>query len=774
MHKLIPTFILLIFSTLLIAQETTTVRGFVVSKSSGEPAPYVHIQIVELETGAMTDMDGFFSIPKVKQGTYTIKVEAVQFVTITETITTGHNEFLNLKFEMETTKMLKSVEVSAKEKERQTNVETSVIKMTQKEIERIPSMGGESDVLTAFSVVPGVVTSGDQGGQMYVRGGTPIQNKVLLDGMTIYNPFHSIGFFSVFETELVKSMDVYTGGFSAKYGGRISSIMDITYRDGNKKHFSGKISGSPFMGRFVLEGPMYRDKDSSGKSGTFMFSAKRSLIDLSSRTLYPYANNGGGLPFTFTDIYGKMTFNAGNSAKVSLFGFGFNDRVKYTNLANIGWKSYGGGLNFSLVPGSSPVFVRGHLNASSYKIDMAENFMQPRYSGIFGFDLGFDFSYYLKHSSQLDYGVNVNGFNTNYTTYNEMQQKIADSNFTAQIAIYVDYKLVVGRLVINPSFRGQYYATLSTFSPEPRLGLKYNITEKFRLKASGGRYSQNFTSTTSDKNVVNLFNGFLSAPTDVQDNFVKQNGKVKSNIKNGLQYAWHAVFGMEYDFAKHWTLNIEGYYKKFTQLSNINLNKIYPDISEFSKIDDVYKKDYIIEQGQAYGGDLLVKYSGKRLYVYAGYSIMKVTRWDGFKQYSPLYDRRHNANLIVTYQFLKKKDLEVSVRWNYGSGLLFTPTVGYYQNELFSGGLTTDIMTSNASLPQTILGDLNSKRLPAYHRLDITVKKKFEFKNKTYLDLILSVTNVYNRKNIFYVNRVTNEKIYQLPVLPSIGLSYNF
>ena len=773
MRTILFSLFLILTSSTLFAQETT-VRGFVYSKASGEPEPYVRVQIVELNVGAMTDLNGFFSIPKLAKGEYTIEISSVQYQTISEKITIGDKEFLDLRYEMENSKMLQSVEVSAKQKEKQTNVETSVIKMTQKEIERIPSIGGESDVITAFSVVPGVTTSGDQGGQLYVRGGTPIQNKILLDGMTIYNPFHSIGFYSVFETELVKSMDVYTGGFSAKYGGRISSIMDITYRDGNKKKFSGKISGSPFMGRLVLEGPLYKDKNNTGKSGSYMFSAKRSLLDLTSKKLYPWANNGGGLPFTFTDIYGKMSFNAGTGAKVSLFGFGFNDRVKYANIADIKWSSYGGGMNFSLVPGSSPVFIQGHLNASNYKINMMENQMQPRSSGIFGFDLGFDFSYYLKHSSQLDYGISVNGFSTNFTTYNEIGRKIADSNFTAQIGVYVDYKLVKGRFVINPSFRGQYYASLNTFSPEPRLGIKYNINEKFRLKASGGRYSQNFTSTTSDKDVVNLFQGFLSAPSNVQENLVLQNGNVKAKIRNGLQYAWHAVFGFEYDFAKNWTLNVEGYYKKFSQLSNINSNKLYDDVSAFSKIDDVYKKDFVIEQGQAYGGDLLLKYSGKRLYVYGGYSLMKVTRWDGFKQYSPIYDRRHNANLILTYLFLKNKDLEVSVRWNYGSGLLFTPTTGYFQNEIFSQGLTTDITTSNSGAPQPLLGDLNSKRLPAYHRLDITVKKRFEFKNKTELEITASVTNVYNRKNIFYVNRVTNEKIYQLPVLPSLGLSYKF
>jgi hypothetical protein len=128
----------------------------------------------------------------------------------------------------------------------------------------------------------------------------------------------------------------------------------------------------------------------------------------------------------------------------------------------------------------------------------------------------------------------------------------------------------------------------------------------------------------------------------------------------------------------------------------------------------------------------------------------------------------------LTYLFGKKKDLEVSARWNYGSGLPFTPTSGFYQGEPMSGGVSTDYTTTNPGKVEVLLGDINSKRLPDYHRLDITVKKNFTFKNKTNLEAILGVTNVYNRQNIFYVNRVTNEKIYQLPILPSIGVSYKF
>jgi hypothetical protein len=326
---------------------------------------------------------------------------------------------------------------------------------------------------------------------------------------------------------------------------------------------------------------------------------------------------------------------------------------------------------------------------------------------------------------------------------------------------------------MQAGFRVQAYASLSTISPEPRLGLKYNATEKMRFKFSGGRYSQNFTSASSDKDIVNLFNGLLSAPTNVQEQFITENLNSK-DIRNGLQYAWHGILGIEYDLNKSNFINIEGYYKYFNQLSNINQNKLYEDLAQFELVDDVFKKDFIIESGKTIGVDVLYKLTLNRLFIWGVYSYSYSTRWDGFDAYFPVFDRRHNVNLVGSYQFGKKKDLEVNVRWNLGSGLPFTPTAGYYQAENFNGGVTTDYVTNNPSTITTLLGTFNSRRLPYYHRLDITVKKHFDFKNKTRLEVTGNITNVYDRKNIFYVNRVTSKVIYQFPILPSLGVSYKF
>ncbi|GAB5419025.1 MAG: carboxypeptidase regulatory-like domain-containing protein [Crocinitomicaceae bacterium] len=769
-----------------------SIRGVIYSAVDGEPLEGEKIRLLNASDsssagGAYTDQDGLFNIAKVSKGDYILQVTAFGFelkeVAISVTKASGNKDFT---FELEKDDKVKNlgpVNVSAEQRRKEREVLIGVNQLDQKGLERIPSTGGENDIVAAFSVTPGVVTTGDQGGQLYVRGGTPIQNKILLDGMTIYQPFHSIGFFSIFETELVQSADIYTGGFDAQYGGRISSIMDITYRDGNNKKFSGKASLSPFMGKLVLEGPL-GGKDRSGPGGlSYVFSGKQSLIDQSSQILYPDINRdevtgeSPGMPFQFTDFFGKLTYKGEGRSKVSAFGFHNNDRVNYSD-ANINWKQSGGGMNFLLVPSGAKVFIKGHLNASRYSTVFDEILTAGdtirRSSSIGGFDLGFDFTYFIGDKGEINYGLNLGGFNTDFVSFNEAKRQIGIEQFTTEVGAYVNYRLALTRWVINPSIRFQMYASYNEVSPEPRLGLKFIANEKLRLKASGGRYSQNFTSAQSDRDVVNLFNGMLTAPTNVQSTFVTQFQNEK-NPSNGLQYAWHAIGGFEYDFTKKLSLNVEAYYKYFSQLSNINQNKIYDDNDiQFAGIDDVFKKDFIIENGESYGADFLLKYSAERLFLWGVYSYGNSMRWDGFQFYRPVFDRRHNINLVGTYLFGKEKDLEVSIRWNLGSGLPFTPTTGFFEEQNFQDGVTSDYVNNNPSYVAINLGEFNSERLPYYHRMDISIKKRFEFKNSTVMEVNGSVTNVYNRRNIFYVNRVTGREIYQFPILPSLGLSYKW
>lgn len=769
--RLLVTLVLVFISSTMLLAQTGTVRGIVKNNEDGNAIPFAKVLIIGTDKFDATDIDGLFSIPEVPAGKYTIRITSAAFTEYTQEIEVVANGIVDLKVEMLAGKSLTQVDIVFDDKDKVTDPRTSVVKITNTDIKRVPVTGGTADIAGYFQTVPGVISTGDQGGQVYVRGGTPIQNKVLLDGMTIYNPFHSIGFYSVFETELIRSADIYTGGFNAKYGGRISSVMDISYRDGNTKRFGGGISLSPFTSQILLEGPLNRNQNVS-----FVFTGKASVLEQTSKALYPYINDGEGLPFNFYDFYGKVTIHGDQANKFSVFGFSFNDQVTYQAVSNLKWNSFGGGSNFIFVPNNSELFMKGRFNFSTYDILLQEENLPDRSSGILGSELAFDFTYHLPGKSKLDYGFGFNYFQTDFKTFNEVNRAIEQNNSSIEAGAYVTYRHVTEnrRLIIEPGIRFQGYASVGQITAEPRLSGKYNLTEVIRMKVAGGYFTQNFTSTTSDKDVVNLFSGFITAPQNLPATFVTPDGTEK-DISNGLQKAWHIIGGFEVDLTKRLSLNVEGYYKWFSQMTNVNNNKIFEDNAVNYDVADVYKKDFIVESGTAYGGDIVFTFTTKKFYFWAVYAIGKVTRWDGFQYYSPVFDRRHNVNLISTYSFGKDESWELTARWNLGTGFPFKQTNGVYEKPTVDD-IDANYWTGNANSLTFLYDDQNNGRLPTYHRLDMNIKKTIKpekYKNIRY-ELIAGVTNIYSRQNIFYVNRVTNEKVFQLPIMPSLAFTMKF
>ena len=765
----------LCFSAVAASAQNANIRGFVYFKESGEAAIFTSVYLVGTKYGASSDVNGYFSITRVPPGTYNLRVTYLGYDTINQSITvTKPNEIISKKLYLNKASVqLQEINVTAEQSVKETEVNISVNTVTTKEINKIPTVGGEPDLAQYLQVLPGVIFTGDQGGQLYIRGGSPIQNKVLLDGMIIYNPFHSIGLFSVFDADIIKNADIYTGGFNAEHGGRVSSIMDITTRDGNKKRLGGKVSSSTFLSKAILEGPIVKSKDPEQGSNSFILSAKHSYLPYTSKTLYPYADTAG-LPFSFTDLYGKISLNAANGSKFNGFGFRFDDQVNYQAVSDLHWLASGGGGNFVLVPSASPILVQGNFAYTKYAISLVEELGPPRTSDIDGFNMGLDFTYFIG-KSEVCYGLEVLGFKTVFDYYNSVNRRISQEQSTTEIAGFLKYKFVSKntKLLIEPSFRGHYYASLDNFSPEPRLGMKYNATKKLRFKLASGIYAQNLISATSDRDVVNLFYGFLSGSTNIQETFTEQDGSVR-DIKHYLQKANHLIIGAEYDISRFFDINLEVYQKNFTQLTNINRNKLFDDTPSNRDRPDVLKKDLIVETGIARGVDLLMKYDYKQLYVWLVYSLGFVTRYDGIQEYPPHFDRRHNVNFVASYVFGKDRNWESSIRWNLGSGFPFTPTQGFFgMIDFYENGISTDYTTENENLG-TIYGDLNTRRLPPYHRLDLTVKRKIETGEFSTLEIAAGVSNAYNRANIFYFDRVQYKRVNQLPILPSLSASWTF
>lgn len=756
---------LCLFITGLLHAQTGTVKGFVYQKETGEPVMFTTVYLKGTTIGQSTDVNGYFSITQIPPGNYTITITSMGFDTLQEAITVKAGDILQKKlYVVPANVKLETVEVSAQQVAKQGETSVSVNKIDPVAIKKLPTVGGEPDIAQYLQVMPGVVFTGDQGGQLYIRGGAPVQNKVLLDGMIIYNPFHSIGLFSVFDADIIRNADVYAGGFGAQYGGRISSIMDITTKDGNKKRIAGKVAASPFGAKLLLEGPFKKYTETSSSTISYIVSAKTSYLPTTSKALYRYIDPEG-LPFSFNDYYGKVSFNASNGSKLNLFGFDFNDKVSYKALQDMNWQSFGGGGNFLLVPQNSPILVKGNFAYSRYKITLKPELASPKSSSINGFNMGLNFTYFMG-KNEVDYGFEVLGFRTDFDLYNSVNRHISQVESTTEIGGFVKYKYVSKNklLVLEPGFRIQYYASLSNFSPEPRLNFKINVTPKLRLKGAAGMYSQNLIAANSDRDVVNLFYGFLSGPDDAP---LMPDG---STTRSRLQRANHYVAGFEYDLTRHLDLNVEAYLKDFKQLTNLNPAKL--------KDSD---PDFINETGVAKGVDVVLKYEYKRLYLWFVYSLTYVTRYDGILtdatgnkiSYHPNFDRRHNANVVGSYTFGKDRNWEIDARWSLGSGFPFKPTGGFYENITFTDDLVTNYTTANGDLNYFFDG-ANVKRLPWYHRLDINVKRTFLVSENAKLEAAVGATNVYNRENIFYFDRVQYKRVNQLPILPTASLILTF
>lgn len=761
-------YLLLLFSLFSITAfaQDGIIKGFVYDNSNGEPVGYVTVQLKGTSYGAMTDRNGAFIISKIPEGNYELVVTFFGYLDIIDSIKISKSSVITKNYQfIPSAVTLEAVHVSIEGQRNIQETRTSVISVTPKEMAKMPAIGGQPDFAQYLQILPGIVSTGDQGGQLYIRGGTPIQNMLLLDGMLVFNPFHSIGLFSVFDTDIISVADVYTGGFGAEFGGRLSSVMDIQTRDGNKKRISGKIDVNTFGAKLLLEGPLVKLKNKRKASLSYILSAKGSYLEKSSQLFYPYVTNG--LPYNYLDFYGKMSLVAINGTKWNFFGFHFDDNVSYSSIASYNWNNWGIGTNFLIIPGDVPTTIEGNISYSNYVTSLDEKVaaFASRKSSMSGFNVGMKFNYYVGKSI-FNFGFDVLGYQTDYVLGSETLL----TDYTTDIGLFIKYKYNYKNiLIIEPSFRLQSYISLSTSSPEPRFSIKYNISKKIRLKLAAGLYSQNYLAITSDRDVVNLFYGFISSP-DGYSLPATLDGK---EMKNTLQKAQHLILGVEMDLIKYTKINIEGYYKNFSQLVGANRYRIYEDNQYYADIEDILKKDFLWERGYAYGADVTVKFEHKGLYLWAVYSLGWVHRYDGVVNYAPHFDRRHNLNILLSYAFGKRNSWQADLRWNYGSGFPFTKTQAYYPHYTPTGGIGDDYVTSNETL-DFLLADLNGGRLPDYHRMDFSFKKKFYLGERNSIDISLSATNIYNYSNIFYVNRATNKIIYQLPILYNFGLTWSF
>ncbi len=740
------------------------ILGFVYDAESGAPLEYANVLIKESGQGGLTDENGFYRIRVVQPGTYTLQVSFLGYDHYEWTVKLGkgqkvrHSVYLN-----PTAVELKEVIVEdAALRERKEETAISKLSIRKEEILNLPSVGGEPDLAQYLTLLPGVIGKSGPGGQIYIRGGTPIQNRVLLDGMTIYNPFHSIGLFSVFDADIIQRVEVYSAAFGPQYGERVSAIVDIHTREGNRKRWRGQIGVGPLVNKLTVEGPL--QKWQPGKSSmTLLANVRASYLTRTAPIFYP--NLIERLPFDFLDAYGKISWSLPQGTRASVFGFRHEDWAQVQGVLDHRWTSGGGGFNFLLLPPGSASTMEGIVTYSDYRIEQQEADQKPRTSGINGFESRIMLHNYLG-KTRSTVGFEMTGYATRLRINSPLGLPILYEEFTTNLGLFFRYYRQWKSLILDGGVRLQYYGAVQESRWEPRLQFKWRLTDVVRIKGGVGRYSQNLLNGRSDRDVVNLFYSIIASPDHLPPMF---GGRPRTSR---LELGRHAVAGIEWDVRPGITFDVEGYVKSFDQLVNFNRSKLYDFSEEFANQPDYLKYDFILEEGMARGVDVAIRWNRDEWNVIVNYSWANNQRFSEYLQYPPHWDRRHTVNAFVSNKL--NKHWTLSARWVYGSGFPFTQTAGLYESipaEAFDP--YHDVYQFNGRLG-IIYGSYNGARLPDEHRLDVSATYSHQLRPNMELRATASVSNAYNRPNVFYFDRLRFERVDQLPILPAMGATLTF
>ncbi len=740
------------------------VLGFVYDAETGAPLPYANVVLKEIRQGALTDENGFYRIARVPVGTYTLAISYLGYeayekrVTLSKGRKIRHNVYLN-----PTVLKLKEVVVEdAAVRERKEETRISKISVRKQEILSLPSVGGEPDLVQYLTLLPGVISKSGPGGQIYIRGGTPIQNRVLLDGMTIYNPFHSIGLYSVLDADIIQKVDVYSAAFGPQYGERVSAVIDIRTREGNRKRWTGKLGVGPIVEKITIEGPL-RKWAPHKPSATLLLNFRSSPLSTTGPIFYPYLRRS--LPFDFYDAYGKLAWSLPQGTRASLFGFRHQDVAVFDSVLHHQWTAHGGGFNFLLLPPGSSSTLEGLMTYSDYGVEQQEGDKPARNSSINGFEARIMLHNYLG-KTRSTIGFEITGYATRLRFSTPVGTPVNYEEFTSNISGFWRYYRQWKHVILDGGIRVQYYGSVQETRLEPRLQFKAFVTPAFRLKGGVGRYSQNLLNGRSDRDVVNLFYSIISSPSHLPPTFM---GEPRTSR---LELGRHAVLGFEWDVRPGITFDVEGYVKAFDQLVNFNRSKLYTFDEEFKDHPDFLKYDFIIERGLARGADVSLRWKRDAWDASIHYSWAVNERTSDRLRYPPHWDRRHNVNTFVTYRL--NKHWQVSARWVYGSGFPFTQTAGFYENLPAEALESYENIYQYNGYPGVLYGPYNAARLPDEHRLDLSATYRQQLRPHMELRVIGSVVNAYNRANIFYFDRFRFQRVDQLPILPALSASLSF
>ncbi|MEM8485207.1 MAG: TonB-dependent receptor [Bacteroidota bacterium] len=757
MSKLYSNFpLLLLFAlTIQVAQaQQGTLRGFVtdgVTEQALQGASVALSDDAGALQGAVTDGDGYYVIQRITAGDYTLRISFIGYETFQQDLTFGpgasltQNVILNPSEES-----LDELVVQAERESGVTAVSAGLESVVPAQIERVPMPGVTGDLASYLQTMPGITIQGDRGGQFFVRGGALDQNLALIDGMPIYMPFHVLSFYSAFPEEIINNADIYTGGFGARYGTRMSSVMDVSIRNGNKQNLAGSVSLAPFLSTARIEGPLIKDHLS------VIGSIRHSLIeDVIPNML------GQELPYRFGDVFGKVHafINANNS--LSFTAIHTYDRGDIAGTVKsfegdalstapvdsntVFWNNTVFGGKYTYISQSLPLLVELSANQSEMTNEIGTTSSPERTSGIESFDVAAHFTYYLDQN-EVHAGFMRRESTLRYALGGQFQgvPEIA-SNDLEELDAYVEANFTFPAINLNfqPGIHWYQLPDIDEQWIDPRVRLSWSpiaAKDKFSLNAAWGIYHQGTAGLNDERDVGNLFTAWLPSPA------------------GAIPESQHFILGTNIQLYPWLSVALEGFAKTFDNLT----------VPVFSALPS-FTTSLQAADGEAFGYDFRLDFKDRpfwgesKLDGYMSYAFSKVEYKASNVTYTPAHDRRHQFNVLL---HAEKDQLGVTAQFQYGSGLPFTESSGFDVFLLLTPD--TDV-TTEAGQDRILYGSPFDGRQPAYHRLDLWLERRID-KGRTVVTLRAGAINVLNRNNLFYYDLFTFSRVDQLPFIPSVCL----
>lgn len=728
--------ILIFITSSILAQDTGGLRGLVTDSTNGEALIFCNVYIEELYIGSSTNDKGYFIISNIPANkNYTVIISYVGYDTKTVQAFISENKLTHLDIELNPSSIqLGTVEKIGEKIIEKNTTDIGLQRLTMRELEALPQ-GVETDIMRSLQYLPGVRSTGDISARYYVRGGASNQNLVLLNDVTVYNPFHGLGLFSIVDPDLISNIEFYKGGFTAEFGGRLSSVLKLISKDGNKKNFGAILKASFLTLKGMVEGPL--------PHGSFILTGRKSF---SNAILRKFLNDKNA-PFDFYDMAVKVNYSNPDFIKGSKFdvhAFYSGDRMDRENpfMEDFKWNNNIMGIKWYQVY-DVPLLSEFNLSMSSFDGELLPNLSNALYrkNELTDISMDMNFTYFYDRKDELGVGLNLSLIKTSYIVENKLGTFTDLQNGGANISLFIKYKLMSFErfgLDFGTRFNLISLNKNGLFKFEPRVSATYVLSSEISIKAAWGIYQQELTTLSNESEVVSLFEPWIIIPSYLDPS-----------------RATHYIAGIEISPFDNVSLDIEGYYKKMRNIPSLNLNKqVNTD------------PDLLSGSGESYGLEFLLKINPYPFSFTGSYSLawafLEVDDW----LYYPKYDARHTVNLIFNVDL--GKGWRTGATWIFSSGLPFTPFVGYYDRLIFDDFHSGRFIFDSYS-PYSILGDRNINRLPTYHRLDFSLSKKIELDLfNLYIDFY--IINVYDRKNLFYFELDTGERVNMLPFLPTVTI----